>query len=682
MVARVQQGDTAARRRLEPIAWNLVVAADANLPDAPTARLTARVALAMAAPLSPPEAKRTERESTWRHAAVRALRRALAVDSGDAWSAYQLETITPYPYIWLAPTDELAQLRGIVSRRAEVPTPLLLTRIRLEIEVGSLDSASAALARLLETQVSAAVRLHIEAELAFAFGDTGRGRAMYYMGAASIADSVAAASYAMDLAWIAQPDELDEWRGLDQDWAPRVAWLRAFWTRRDLQDGQLSGTRLVEQFRRWRVALRHYRWDSDGSVALGTPDYGFAKEVNGGELGDVTMETSPVVLNPINEINRWRAQSRILDDRGALVMRHGDPIVLAQPPGITAGTEQNLAWVTPQERLIVGFSRIALGSTRFGMVARNRALGDPATACMFDPRYCSLQRLPRREHVDPSAMPVPLLRMLEEDYSHQRMIAEHSDGNAEAFSTDLGAVTQAYGIPNGGALVVFAIPADKLAPDDAARQAMRDFSARIRVIIGDSASGRIVATLDTLRTWTASAPLGRYAWLSAYVSMPVVPGNWDVAVVVGDSAHSAGTGERFRAVPVVRFDGTRLRLSDPILGRTESGLVWHHNGESIPLNPTNAWRVPEPVILTYEIDGLVPGRAYESRFELWKTTGHPIAPGITIMFSQPAVDVRETMQRELSLRGLAIGDYRLVVRVRDTVTHVEVTRDRIIALRN
>jgi hypothetical protein len=680
LVVRVQHGDTAARRRLEPRAWKLVAAADVNLPDASTARATARVALAMAAPLSPPEAERTERESTWRGAAVRALRRALAVDSGDVWSAGRLEAITPYPYIWLPPSDELAQLRAISERDGDVPTSLALTRIRLEIEVGSVDSASRALTRLSETQVSAAERLHIEAELAFALGDTGRGRVMYYMGAAAIADSVGAASYTLDLAWIAQPNELGEWRALDRDSAPRVAWLRAFWARRDLQDGQLQGTRLVEQFRRWRVALRHYRWDSDGSVALGTPDYGFAKEVNGGELGDVTVETAPVVLNPINEINRWRAQSRILDDRGALVMRHGDPIVPVQPPGITAGTEQNLAWLTPQGRLIVGFSRIALGSTRFGMVARNRALGDPATACLFDPRYCSLQRLPRREEVDPSATPVALLRMLDEDYSQQRAAAEHSDGNAETFRSDLAAVTQVYGIPEGGALVVIAVPINRLVADPAVRGTQHEFGTHLRIVLGDSARGRIVATLDTTRRWTLATAPGPDAWLTAYVTVPVAPGDWDAAVVVSDAAHRAGTGTRVRAVPVIHFDST-LRLGDPIIGSGNSGLVWHYDGILVPLNPTNVWHKADGAILTYQLGGLVMGRSYQSTFELWKANGHTVRPSMTLRFAAQATAARQTVQRELSLRELPPGDYRLVIRVRDPVTNAEAVRERRLAIR-
>jgi hypothetical protein len=101
----------------------------------------------------------------------------------------------------------------------------------------------------------------------------------------------------------------------------------------------------------------------------------------------------------------------------------------------------------------------------------------------------------------------------------------------------------------------------------------------------------------------------------------------------------------------------------------------------VALNPTNAWRRDEPALLTYEVDGQVPGRTYETRYELWKTTGKPKSPSNVITTKGVASAVTETVHRELSLKELDSGAYRLVVRVKDTVTGAESTRERMIPVR-
>jgi hypothetical protein len=651
LIARVEQGDAAARAKLQPIAWQLIESAAQHQLDAADARLTARVALAMARPISAPEAPRSAREERWRAPAVRALWRALATDSGNVWSAEQLEKITPYPYVWLEPDKELAQLRAAAARNAALPTSLIFARIGLEIEVGSADSARSVLHRLDSSMVGSARWNHLAAAIAFARGDTARGRNDYYVGAAGIRDTVDRRIYTDDLAWIATPAELAAWDSVPMTFGAHRSWLQKFWARRDLEDGRMPGTRLPEQFRRWREVLRKYRWDPGGGVTIGFSD--------DGGLGGPKPSDKADILNAA--FNRWRAFSRIIDDRGSLVLRHGDPTVYPGPLGDSTATQQNLGWMTDSGRLIVGFSRVSSFSERFGMVARNVPQGDRMTMCNFDARFCSAYRL----------------KFLIEDYSKLRIIAEHTDGNTETYHDTLSAVTQAYGIPNGGALIVVAVPAGKLARDPTRRA----FAANLRIIVGDSAAGRIVAALDTVRHWHSASPVAPNDWLSAYVTVPAPTGTWDVAITVSDTAKTKGTGERLDGIPVVPFDGKTLRLGDPILGRADAGLVWPHHGIAVPLNPTNAWRTTEPVELTFEADGLVPGRGYTMRFEMWKVQGNPRSPSITVSVNAVADSVHEVVQRELSVRELDPGGYRLVIRLQDPVTKQEVTRERRVAVR-
>lgn len=688
LLARAEQGDAKALHDAESMGWLWIkLVADKGRLDPVSARAMARTMLVLASPLAPLEVPPTEKERVWRSAGMNALQMALAQDSGDVWSASQMERIAPYPYIWMEPDKQLVTLRALLARHPDLPYAMLLTRVRLELERGSADSAATWLAALPASAISAAARGHIAAEAAFALRKDADGAAAYYEDAAAIRDPADAAWYARDLAWIAQPDELVEWNGLAP--AAREAWLEKFWNRRDIDDGQLPGTRLPEQFRRWRVALRLYRWEYDGSTARGI----IIPRQDGVEYNRLQFETlnGKKVLVPMGDIpfpkdstvsglaylNRMRPLTLILDDRGGLVLRHGDPAQRVNMPGITALQEETLMWTTPSGPLVVSFSRMAdsLGgevvpSQRFGMVARNYPAGDLVANCAVDARLCVLAAKASTEFN--GFMTLSYGNTILRDYTRMRTEAERTDGNPETFKSDLRATIQAYGIPDLGTLVVFAVPAKGIGTS---------LSARLRVIVGDSARGEFAAVLDTIRTWRLSSPVTDSSQLTGFIVLPTPPGNWSVSTVLSDLARTAGTGQRIGRVPVVAFDGKRLQVGDAILGSPLSGLSWTHEGERIPLNPRNAWRPDEPATLTYEVDGLVIGRAYETHIEVWESGGNPKTFKTSVGFTSAATATRMTQQRELSLRELAPGDYRLVIRVRDTVSGTEVTRDRRLAVR-
>jgi hypothetical protein len=242
-------------------------------------------------------------------------------------------------------------------------------------------------------------------------------------------------------------------------------------------------------------------------------------------------------------------------------------------------------------------------------------------------------------------------------------------------------MVEGYGIPRGGVLIVFAIPARRLVPSGSVRDTLHLYTTRMRVLVADPARGMIVGAVDTVRTFHVSHPLSGDDFITAYLAVPAPTGDWQVSVVVSDTLHRNGTGERIASLPVVPFDGHTLRLGDPILGREGSGLTWNHGGESIPLNATNAWRKDEPAILTYAIDGLTPGHEYRTRIELWDAAGQPRTPRNVTSFTEQATAISQTLQRSLSLRELGPGNYRLVVHVKDVSTGTEVSRERRLAVR-
>lgn len=229
-------------------------------------------------------------------------------------------------------------------------------------------------------------------------------------------------------------------------------------------------------------------------------------------------------------------------------------------------------------------------------------------------------------------------------------------------------------------LLVVAIPLDRLQRAGSTSTANR-LAANIRVIIGNPATGEIVTALDTTRSWRGPVNAAPGSLVSSYLLVPAPVGAWSVSAVISDEHKEFGTGVRFNAVPVAEKGSGRVTIGDPVLGRSGGGLNWQHNGELIPLNPTNAWRRDEPALLSYEVDALVPGRQYETRYELWKTTGKPKSPSNVITSKGAAGAVTETVPRELSLKELDPGTYRLVIRVKDSVSGVESVRERMLPVR-
>ncbi len=694
LLERVERGEAQARKDAETLAWQWIklVAEKGRLPSVEL-RAMARTLLLLQEPLPPPDKGLTLEQRPFRGAAVHALQSALTQDSADSWSASQLERIAPYPYIWIRPDEELAVLRALTRRSAAIPSALLVTRIRLELERGSADAAANLLAVLPAHATTPAARAHLAAEVAFAQRRDTVGAAMYYEGASAIRDSADADWFTRDLTWIATSEELSEWNALAP--AAREAWLEKFWNRRDINDGQLPGTRLPEQFRRWRVALRDYRWAYDGSTAEGIiiphqdgVEYNRILR-NGG--GDIPFPKDPTVSG-LEYLNRMRPLTQVLDDRGGLFLRHGNPTVQVYLPGITARSEQTLQWSTPTGPLVVSFSRMVdsvpvveggaiagVASERFGMVARNYPVGDLMANCSADPRLCVLAgkwlqgpRLPGTLAYSSTILA---------DYKQMRETAEKTDGNPDTFAKDLATTVQAYGIPDLGTLVVFAIPANGLVANSRRVAETKSFGARLRIVVGDAARGEFAAALDTTRNWSLADTPNDSTQLTGFIVVPTPTGTWSVSTVLSDLARTTGSGQRLGQIPVVAFDHKTFRLGDAILGSPESGLSWQHDGVVIPLNPRNAWRPTEPAVLTYEVDGLVVGRSYETTVQIWAAGTSAKTPANAISFTTTAGDTRVTLQRELSLHELALGDYRVVLRIRDTVTGDEVTRDRKLVVR-
>ncbi|MEO5798900.1 MAG: hypothetical protein ABIZ70_05320 [Gemmatimonadales bacterium] len=611
-----------------------------------------------------------------RRPAIRALLDAIAADSGFTPALRELIRVAPYPMLWSTPEAELRMARA--GRAAGVFDAEVAARhAQLELEVGSLDSVDVLLTQLGGTLPSPARYERLAAEVAFAHDDRDGGNTHYQRGIALILGVDDFDEFAADAEWIADSTEFAQISQLPV--ADAAAWLKAFWARRDLIAARLPGERLAEHFRRYRVALRDYR-DGTGSNLLNGSR---SANMEGFVLDEVASRQQPQTeptgngLLPIPRMRDGlinvapRPQAiRILDDRGLTVLRHGAPdksvkyvTDRAVSRSDTLLRYESWAYASSTRPLILHFGQYSASNP--GQRLRNfPGGGDLLTPCGLDAGFCIAEVSGIRA------------QNLAERGARDATTAMSTDANPLRYRKDLEVLAQGYGIPGGGVLAVVAIPADRLVPKGAIRDTLREYVAHIRVVVGDSANGRILGTLDTIQRWHVPRTLGEGEWLAAWFEVAAAPGNWDVAIVANDTANTSGGGIRILGVPVAAFDGQTLRVGDPILGREESGLKWRRNSEIVPLNPTGAWRRNEAAILTYEVDGMVPDRQYETRLEIWELHGTSHAPKVTLTFKETARSTTSLVRRDLALREIGKGAFRVVVRVRDLATRAESTRSR------
>jgi hypothetical protein len=667
LVSQVESGDSAAKPELERTGRGLFTWAAQRRVTGTTAHLVARVGLVVGAPFAHPDSAVTQREVFWRSDLVRALHAALATDSGDMVAAELLERLEPYPHIWMEPERELAHLRALAARHTELPTALGLAYVGLELERGDPERAWVMLLMLDREAVGLVRWHHLDAQAHFARGQP-YSASRYFEGAHRIRATAEAQVYRDDLEWIAEPEELAAFDALVPGDSTHAVWLRKFWTRRDLEDARMPGTRLREHFARWRSALKEYRWDRMASHAAGigsTP-----RMANIGFRGDILFPP-PRVLEQAEAVyhNRLVSKSRVLDDRGALVMRHGAPFREVNMPGRAALAQAVLRWETDSGALVVSFSAPGgIGSEdRFGMVARNIPVGDLLTTCQLDSELCALAGLIEASGVESAKLQAERTR---NRYQAMRDTAESSDANPERFSKPLEAYVQSYGIAGGGVLVSYAIRARDL----------ESGVARLRIVAGSLADGEIIATTDTTRRWPPTD--NPQAFVSGWTVVDAPPGTWRVGVVVSDSARQRGNGAAFDAVPAIAgATCTSLCLSDPILGRESSGLRWNRLGRSIPLNPTGAWLQSEEGVLSAEVYGLVPGRNYRLSIELREGRDANARSRLVITETLGADAPMMFLQRNLSFANLGAGVYRLVMRITDAESGESVERERMVPVR-
>lgn len=600
---------------------------------------------------------------------------------------------------------------GAALARAEslgVVTPdLVLIRGRLARQDRRYAEAAAAFREYAARGGDPAVAALEEARALAGTGDLDAAAERYDAGLTLITPS-GLALYRADLDLITEGHELD---GLDRAGRAGAAeWIRRFWLRRDAADVRPEGDRLKEHLRRWVVANERYRvvepdrrllfHEPWAPIAPCVPKDSFNLLQAGAHEGSDPRDT--------------RHDERILDDRGLMYLRHGDPLRIAWTLGAgdrarTADEAADRAELTSAELpRDVANAEIALR-------ARERSFGDPGAnvaevwtyfidgkvrsylfrgsnwlgtttpttlsadvtspelallRAQVDPRFYTLWS--RYENPFPSHVPITCMvtvQQLARDVRADLMVGGSTDDDPLFFPVAVIPAVQvaAMGHPaegNGQVVVAYALAGDRLVP--AHIDGRFTYPLRWRLTAVDSSGG--IQRLEGELAPSRADSLGAREFLSGILTLPIPAGVWSVGVAIYQPDERRGGAVQARHV---ELDGTPVAMSDLLLGRPEDAVRW--NG--IPVNPLGTWHRNSTMSVYAELRGLPSGTPITTLIEvrqLDRAEGRPLVRVSTDGQSEGAFTA---VRRQLDLHGLKPGVYRLSVSIR-TPEGVVGTRDR------
>ena len=612
--------------------------------------------------------------------AARAFAHATEVDPSFSSAVVDLATTALTQRIRPRLDVALSAVRLAAAGPAGKYADVQLVRGRVEREAGEADSALAAFATYLRIGGDSGVGLLELSRTAYFAGRPTHGWVSYFAGARAATSAQALTMYREDLSWIADSSELAAFDALPTPDA-RQHWLEQFWTRRDVVEARDVGERLAEHYRRWFYARRSFRL------------------VSRHRHYDIT------------EV--YRTKQAEFDDRGVIYLRHGEPDKRAQficqsplePNG--EGCAANESWLyhrRGEPDLIFHFAarddvqdfkliESLADVMGFHRAVRAASFADPEISALYQTRDQFGQLYSRVANSQRAAG-----TELAQDRQQGRRnitIGTTTDSYAQRFDQPLDVVASEFvvgaGSTSGGGgdsgqmlHVVFAIPADRLEPQPAADGDGVRYPLEFRVVVSDS-SERVVANLDTVRVFGARQALHRPSYLTGRLAIPVPAGRYQYRLLV--RSVDGGAGDLLvEPLTVERLEPQRFAVSDLVVGREGSGLVWFSPaGDTVRLNPLQRFPEGSAVNLYYEIYGLAPGTPYHTLVRLEREGGRSVFGSIgrlfgggrspvLLEFDAPATGSVTRVQRGLELRDVSKGTYRLSVVISDPATGTSVTR--------
>jgi GWxTD domain-containing protein len=541
--------------------------------------------------------------------------------------------------------------RSAPTTAGQDPT-VLLARGRVEREVGDGDSALVAFNAYLQRGNNRGLGLLEVARTLLLLGRF-EGTTSYYAGA-MVDDSTSVGGYRADLATIASDSTLGEFD--QQHGARRAAYLRRFWTERDLSELRTDGERLREHYRRLFYARKNFQ------------------------------------LTALNRhydiVERYRSGSRDFDDRGVIYIRHGEPSSRASYAA--PGLEPNESWRYDRTDGDLIFHFIAREDVQDFKLVESLfdVLGFSSAVKLQDPsngadNAMAEQLMLSREQLS------PIYRRLQGTgrgttgryQNEERRVGQTSikvgttsDSYELRFPNEIKATSEVLAVGHDSSgnqvQIAYAISGASLEPVTVTRGFL--YSIRLRFVALDE-KGKVVSALDTTRHFVAPERVPPNEHLVGRVGATVPAGSlhYRLAIQQGDDAGVTLPTDSVRVGPTAP---AALSLSDLVLGSRTANLAWHRTpDDTVLFNPLRTYKRGEEMELYYEIDGLRPAPYNVELLVRKKGGGGGVfkkifgggSAAIKLKFEQQATTTRVSTHRSLKLDRLKPGMYVLQLMVVD-----------------
>jgi GWxTD domain-containing protein len=530
--------------------------------------------------------------------AANAFGRAARADPGFAQAVVDLALTAMRQRIRARLDVARAALREAAGTDASSSPELQLARGRVEREAGEGDSALVAFARFVEVGGDSGLGMLETARTYFYLGQERRGAEAYEAATRLHLSPLATALCRGDLAWIATPEELREFDALTPGDLER--WVADFWKRRDTEDGRRRGERLVEHYRRYFYAMRHYRLVS--------------------------------VRRHYDITERFRSGQQEVDDRGVIYLRHGEPDRKASY--LERSVEPNESWLyrnaggdrvfhfvardDVQDFKLVESLADALGLRVALALGGGAALG--AATGLFESRSGLDPLYQRLASLSPSAR-TSLLAEERTRGQETLLRGTTTDSYTLRFQRDLKptvhemAVTGASG--ESRLLIPFALPGAQLVAFN--RGAAIVYPVELRVIA--QRDDGLTRVIDTVRTFSAGRRVESQEQLTGLLEIAVPPGTYRVRVIAAQRDGDAGGMVQHEGVRVPPLGERAPGLSDLVVGQRGVGPVWLDRGDSIPVSALPVYPEGSTIALYFEVHGVPRGTRYRTNVEVTREGG-------------------------------------------------------------
>jgi hypothetical protein len=621
-------------------------------------------------------------EAMWRH-----LREALHRDPGFTRARRLLGDLAYAAGDRELAEDVLAALTVEVSRRDVIPDALIAWGRHKR----SRGDHRLALAIFEQAGAHGADRSVLGLERArtlIALGRRDEARTAYWQGVDGLTDR-GRHLYRQDLGWILEDDSLATLDAVPD--SELSGWLRRFWGERDAAVVKDPGHREVEHLRRWVHAFSHFRVTEPWRrIPRTRVDFAF-DDIRDHCVGSASSfyQQLPVVPPALpGDIRRTEA---LLDHRGIIYLRHGEPFARAVPPAVLqdgedgAAAEAGIAAGQEGLRLAESLRGVEVwvywveGTWRVFQFRGSEALGhDAATTMSSYLPWQSVQAWQALARMLPAYRQaanwianyrgiqrhtcLPEVRTAVGQQRHDAVVGISTDTERHPILEPWNSVNRFFALgPGAGrparALITFAVPVADLTGEALADEVVA-LRLRFHMVAYRLDDGRRI-DIDTTRTFlTPTMPTTGH--LTGWFELPLEPGNWQVAVVVHQPADSTTGGYALRRG--LRFGDTGgLALSDVVTGRAGQP-AWPAPDGPFPVNALGTWPQGGTVDLWYEVRGVPGGEEYRTTVRVLPLEGRR-GEGISVTATDRAPGGTITIRRTLGLANLDPGSYRLVVTV-------------------